>query len=62
MAVRGGPIGAAMLATVLVLSLVVVAVWRSLIRLVMAALLVLLVAGGIQAIQMIDAIVTVTPK
>jgi len=51
-----------MLATVLVLSLVVVAFWRSLIRLVMAALLVLLVAGGIQAIQMIDAIVTVTPK
>jgi hypothetical protein len=51
-----------MLATVFVLGLVVVAFWRSLFRLLLAALLVLIVVGGIQAIQVINAIVTVTPQ
>jgi hypothetical protein len=51
-----------MLATVLLLSLIAVAFWRSLIRLVLAALLVLLVAGGIQAAQLIGAVVTVSPQ
>jgi hypothetical protein len=51
-----------MLATVFVLSLVVVAFWRSLIRLVLAALLVLLVVGGIQAAQTIGGVVTISPQ
>jgi hypothetical protein len=51
-----------MLATVLVLCLVVVAFWRSVFKFVIAALLVLLVVGGIQAVQAIDAIVTVNPQ
>ena len=51
-----------MLATILVLSLVVVAIWRSLIKFVLAALLVLLVVGGIQAVQLIGTIVTVSPQ
>lgn len=50
-----------MLATVLVLSLVVVAMWRSLVKFVIAAILVLLVVGGIEAVQTIGAIVTVSP-
>ena len=51
-----------MLATVLVLSLVVVAFWRSFLRLVLAGLLVLLVVGGIQAAQVIGVIVPVAPQ
>lgn len=51
-----------MLATVLVLSLVVVAFWKSLFRLVIAAVLVLLVVGGIQAAEVIGAIVPVAPQ
>lgn len=50
-----------MLATVLVLSLVVVAMWRSLVKFVLAAILVLLVVGGIQAVQAIGAIISVNP-
>jgi hypothetical protein len=51
-----------MLATIFVLSLVVMAFWRSLFRFVLAALLVLLVVGGIQAVQAIGAVVTVSPQ
>ena len=51
-----------MLATVLVLSLVVVAMWRSLVKFVIAAILVLLVVGGVQAVQAISAVVTVSPQ
>lgn len=50
-----------MLATVFVLSLVVVAFWRSLFRLIFAALLVFLVVGGIQAAEAIGAIVNLSP-
>ena len=51
-----------MLATVLVLCLVVVAFWRSMLKLLIAAILVLLIVGGIQAVQAIDAVVTVNPQ
>ena len=51
-----------MLATVVVLSLVFVAFWKSLIRFVVAGLLVILVLGGIQAARAIGAIVPVTPQ
>lgn len=50
-----------MLATVLVLSLCVVAFWKSLFRLLIAALLVLLLVGGVQAVQAIGAIINVGP-
>ena len=50
-----------MLATVLVLSLVVVAFWRSLFRFLFAALLAFLVIGGIQAAQAIGAIIHLAP-
>jgi hypothetical protein len=51
-----------MIATVIVLCIVVVAFWRSAVRLLIAALLVLLVIGGIEAVQVIDAIVTLDPR
>jgi hypothetical protein len=51
-----------MLATIIVISLIVVAFWRGLLRFVLAALLVLVVIGGIQAMQALGALVTVPPQ
>jgi len=51
-----------MLATVFVLALVVAGFWRSIFRLVLAAVLVLIVVGGIQAAQLLGAIVSVSPQ
>lgn len=51
-----------MLATVIVLCLVLVGFWRSALRLLIATLLVLVIVGGIAAVQAIDAIVTVNPQ
>jgi hypothetical protein len=53
--------GKLMLATVIVLSLVVVAFWRSAIKFLIAAILALLLVGGIQAAQFIGTI-TVSPQ
>jgi hypothetical protein len=50
-----------MLATVIVLSLVVVAFWKSALKFLIAAVLALLLVGGIQAAQVIGAI-TVSPQ
>lgn len=50
-----------MLATVIVLSLVVAAFWKSLVRFIVAAILVLLLVGGIEAARMLGAITTVAP-
>ena len=51
-----------MLYVVLVLCLLLVAFWRSLIKFLIAAILILLIVGGIQAVHAIDAIVTVNPQ
>ena len=51
-----------LLATVVLLSLIVVAFWKSVFRFLLAALLVLLVFGGIQAVQAIGALLNVHPS
>jgi uncharacterized membrane protein YjdF len=52
----------AMIPVLLVLALILAAYWRSLAKILVAALVVLLVIGGVQAFHAIDALVTVSPR
>lgn len=51
-----------MLATIFVLCLIVAGFWRSLFRLLIAALLVFVIVGGVVAVHAIDAAVNVNPQ
>jgi hypothetical protein len=50
-----------MLATIIVLTLIVVAFWKSLIRFLIGLILVLLLVGGWQAAQVLGLIIPVQP-
>ena len=51
-----------MIPVLLVLALILAAYWRSLAKILVAALVVLLVIGGVQAFHAIDALITVSPR
>jgi len=48
-----------MLATIIVLTLIVVAFWKSIVRFLIGAILVLLLVGGWQAAQMLGLIIPI---
>jgi hypothetical protein len=50
-----------MLATIIVLTLIVVAFWKSLIRFLIGLILVLLLVGGWQAAQVLGLVIPVQP-
>jgi uncharacterized membrane protein len=50
-----------MLATIIVLTLIVVAFWKSIIRFVVGVVLVLLLVGGWQAAQMLGLVIPIQP-
>jgi hypothetical protein len=51
-----------MIPVILLVALILAAYWRSLAKFLVAALVVLLVIGGVQAFHTIDALVTVPPR